>query len=145
MDSNSLDNSLNSILNTLPRHKKQLEGLEKNVMATLGPGWQMLDSFGFWWTWVNEIRNLSSFLQGGLNGGVRFYPTWYFAMKNGIFQVKCRCHFLNYSTAETDPIRNCRILWWMSNECQNQNIKLGKIWPLHSNRLAKSCLNSEFH
>ena len=48
-----------------------------NVMATLGPGWQMLDSFGFWWTWVNEIRNLSSFLQGGLNGGVTFYPTWY--------------------------------------------------------------------
>ena len=38
-------------------------------MATLGPGWQMLDSFGFWWTWVNEIWNLSSFLQGGLNGG----------------------------------------------------------------------------
>ena len=64
-----------------------------NVMATLGPGWQMLDSFGFWWTWVNEIRNLSSFLQGGLNGGVRFYPTWYFALKNGIFQVKCRCHY----------------------------------------------------
>ena len=30
MYSNSLDNSLNSILNTLPRHKKQLEGLEKN-------------------------------------------------------------------------------------------------------------------
>ena len=65
----------------------------RNVMATLGPGWQMLDSFGFWWTWINEIRNLSSFLQGGLNGGVRFYPTWYFALKNGIFQVKCRCHY----------------------------------------------------
>ena len=32
----------------------------------------MLDSFGFWWTWVNEIQNLSSFLQGGLNAGVRF-------------------------------------------------------------------------
>jgi len=38
-------------------------------MATLGPGWQMLDSFGFWWTWVNEIWNLSSFLQGSLKGG----------------------------------------------------------------------------
>ena len=48
---------------------------DKNVTATLGPGWQMLDSFGFWWTWVNEIRNLNSFLQGGLNRGVRFYPT----------------------------------------------------------------------
>ena len=42
-----------------------------NVMATLGPGWQMMDSFGLWWTNVNEIRNLSSFWPGGLNGGVK--------------------------------------------------------------------------
>ena len=42
-----------------------------NIMATLDPGWQMMDSFGLWWTCVNEIRNLSSFLPGGLNGGVK--------------------------------------------------------------------------
>ena len=115
---------------------------EKNVMATLGPGWQMLDSFGFWWTWVNEIRNLSSFLQGGLNGGVRFYPTWYFALKNGIFQVKCRCHYAKKLVSWARDFK-----FWLQ-PCffePAQNIKLGKIWPLHSNRLAKSCLNSEFH
>ena len=38
-------------------------------MATLGPGWQMMDSFGLWWTPVYEILNLNSSLQGGLNGG----------------------------------------------------------------------------
>ena len=38
-------------------------------MHTLGPGCQLMDPFGLWWTIVYEIRNLSSFLQGGLNGG----------------------------------------------------------------------------
>ena len=27
------------------------------VMATLGPGWQMMGSSGLWWSSVNEIRN----------------------------------------------------------------------------------------
>ena len=31
----------------------------------------MMDSFGLWWTNVNEIWNLSSFWPGGLNGGVK--------------------------------------------------------------------------
>ena len=45
--------------------------IKSNVMATLGPGWQMMDSSGFWWTNVNEIRNLSSFWPGGLNSGIK--------------------------------------------------------------------------
>ena len=44
-------------------------------MATLGPSWQMMDSFGLQWTNVNEIWNLSSFWPGGLNGGVKSYFT----------------------------------------------------------------------
>ena len=116
---------------------------EKNVMATLGPGWQMLDSFGFWWTWVNEIRNLSSFLQGGLNGGVRFYPTWHFVLKNGKFQVKCRYHYAKKLVSWARDFK-----FWLQprifDTVKSANIKLGKIWPLHSNRLAKCCLNSEF-
>ena len=38
-----------------------------NVMATLGPGWQRMDSFNLWWTCVNKIRNLSSFWPGEPN------------------------------------------------------------------------------
>ena len=43
----------------------------RNVIHTLGPGCQMMDPFGLWWTIVYEIQNLSSFLRGGLNGGVK--------------------------------------------------------------------------
>ena len=42
-----------------------------NVMHTLGPGCQMMDPFGLWWTIVYEIQNLSSFSRGRLNGGVK--------------------------------------------------------------------------
>ena len=34
---------------------------DKNVMHTLGPGCQMMDPFGLWWTIVYEIQNLSNF------------------------------------------------------------------------------------
>ena len=32
----------------------------------------MMDSFGLWSTYINEIFSTSFFLTGGLNGGVRF-------------------------------------------------------------------------
>ena len=99
----------------------------REVMATLGPGWQMLDSFGFWWTWVNEIRNLSSFLQGGLNGGVRFYPTWYFALKNGIFQVKCRCHYAKKLVSWARDFKFWLQPCFFEPVKSAQNIKLSKI------------------
>ena len=41
-------------------------------METLGPGWQMMDPFGLWWTVFNETLSISFFLTGGLNGGVKF-------------------------------------------------------------------------
>ena len=44
----------------------------KNVMETLGPGWQMMDPFGLWLTVFNETLSISFFLTCGLNGGVKF-------------------------------------------------------------------------
>jgi hypothetical protein len=41
-------------------------------METLGPGWQMMDQFGLWWTVFNETLSISFFLTGDLNGGVKF-------------------------------------------------------------------------
>ena len=38
----------------------------------------MMDSFGLWLTYVNEIFRISFFLTGGLNGGVRFLFTSFF-------------------------------------------------------------------
>jgi hypothetical protein len=41
-------------------------------METLGPGCQMMDPFGLWWTVCNETISISFFLTGGLNGWVKF-------------------------------------------------------------------------
>ena len=41
-------------------------------MATLGPGWQMMDPFGLWWTDFFETFSISFFWAGGLNGGFKF-------------------------------------------------------------------------
>ena len=41
----------------------------------MGPGWQMLDPFGLWWTIVYEILAPDRFFRGRQNGGVRFNPT----------------------------------------------------------------------
>ena len=49
----------------------QYKANELNVMHTLGPGCQMMDPFGLWWTIVYEIQNLSSFSRERLNGGVK--------------------------------------------------------------------------
>ena len=46
--------------------------LYKNVMITFGPGWQIMDPFGLWLTYINETFRISFFLTGSLNGGIRF-------------------------------------------------------------------------
>ena len=47
-------------LSKFSNFKKSNKSQWINVMATLGPGCQMMDSFGLWWTNVYEIQNLSS-------------------------------------------------------------------------------------
>ena len=49
-----------------------------NVIHTLEPGWQMMDSFGLWSTQINEIFRISFFLTGSLNDRVRFLFSSFF-------------------------------------------------------------------
>ena len=69
------ENSQNSYFRPKKGHISSLPQLtwpKLNVIHTLEPGWQMMDSFGLWSTQINEIFRISFFLTGGLNGGVRF-------------------------------------------------------------------------
>ena len=49
-----------------------------NVIHTLGPGWQMMDPFGLWSTYINEIFWISFFLKGSFNGQVIFLISSFF-------------------------------------------------------------------